>query len=149
VRENARRVGRLPLGIIVADARRPPFRPGTFDVVLLDAPCTGTGTFRRRPDGRWRITMRDLDALTRLQRELLRSAAQLVRRGGLLVYATCSIEAEENELQVEAFLEEMRDFEIDPSAAVAPEFLDRRGHLVVLPQHSGFDGAFAARLRRN
>ena len=149
VRENARRVGQLPLGIIVADARRPPFRPATFDAVLLDAPCTGTGTFRRRPDGRWRITMRDLEALARLQRELLRSAAQLVRRGGLLVYATCSIEAEENELQVEALLDEMREFEIEPSAAVPPEFLDRRGHLLVLPQRSGFDGAFAARLRRN
>ncbi|CAN5642634.1 16S rRNA (cytosine(967)-C(5))-methyltransferase RsmB [soil metagenome] len=148
VRENAARV-ELEGGVapVAADARRPPFRPA--EVVLLDAPCTGTGTIRRHPDGRWRLHPGDLDALTRLQRELLDAAAPLVQPGGWLVYSTCALEPEENELQVESFLERHPEFTPDPAAgAVDPALLDARGQLLVLPQRTGADGSFAARLRR-
>ena len=149
VRENAGRVGTGErLGVVVADGRHPPFRPA--DVVLLDAPCTGTGTLRRHPDGRWRVTPDDLAALAELQREMLDQAAALVRPGGWLVYSTCSLEVEENEVQVQDFLARNPGFVPDPpnGAGIGAELLDAGGRLLVLPQRAGVDGAFAARLRR-
>jgi 16S rRNA (cytosine967-C5)-methyltransferase len=118
--------------------------------VLLDAPCTGTGTFRRHPDGKWRVQPADLAALTRLQRELLDAAATIVRPGGLLVYSTCSIEPEENEQQVQAFLERQNGvFRLSPPSSWHDQTqLNDEGMLVILPQRHGFDGAFAARLER-
>jgi 16S rRNA (cytosine967-C5)-methyltransferase len=77
---------------------------GTFDRVLVDAPCSGTGTWRRNPDAKWRLTPDSVDHLVGLQASILASAARLTRPGGRLVYATCSLLAEENERQVEAFL---------------------------------------------
>jgi 16S rRNA (cytosine967-C5)-methyltransferase len=145
VKENARRVGR-PLGLVVADARRPPLRG--IDVILLDAPCSGTGTLARRPDARWRLEPGSLAGLAEVQREMLDAAAEAVRPGGLLVYSTCSLEAEENELQVDAFLARHADFRSEPSETVSPRFRDPRGRLFVTPQATGFDGAFAARLRK-
>lgn len=148
VRENAERAGeRGRLGGVVADGRFPPFR--SVDLVLLDAPCTGTGTLRRHPDGRWRVQPADLAALAALQRELLEAAAGLVRPGGWLVYSTCSLEPEENAVQVDAFLEGHPEFVLDPPDGGADAaLLDPRGMLVVLPQRVGTDGSFAARLRR-
>ncbi|HEX6371007.1 MAG TPA: 16S rRNA (cytosine(967)-C(5))-methyltransferase RsmB [Longimicrobium sp.] len=148
VRENAQRVGwGERIGGVVADGRHPPFR--AVDAVLLDAPCTGTGTFRRHPDGRWRVTPDDLASLTRLQDELLAAAAELVRPGGLLVYSTCSLEPEENELRIERFLAGRTGWALEPPAgAVDASLLDGAGRLCVLPQAQGVDGAFAARLRR-
>ena len=131
--------------LVVADARTPPFR--TADIVFVDAPCTGTGTLRRHPDGRWRLRHQDLDALTRLQREILESAANLVKVGGTLVYATCSLEAEENQDQIEWLLKTVPGFAVAPPSDF-PLRLDKRGFLHVFPQELGYDGAFAARLRR-
>jgi len=146
--ENAARVGwGGRVGAVVADGRQPPFRAA--DAVLLDAPCTGTGTFRRHPDGRWRVTPDDLAALVALQGQLLAAAAPLVRPGGVLVYSTCSLEREENEERVEDFLARNPEFEPSPPVGAVPaEVLDAAGRLCVLPQRQGVDGAFAARLRR-
>ncbi len=131
--------------LVVADARFPPVREA--GTVLVDVPCTGTGTLRRHPDGRWRVSQQHLRALTDVQRRILRGAAAAVPRGGLLVYATCALEPEENWGQVKRFLARHPDFRIEPGRA--PErFLDSHGCLEVLPHESGFDGAFAARLRR-
>lgn len=147
LRENVLRIGALPITLVVADARKPPVH--NADLLLIDAPCTGTGTLRRHPDGRWRIMPADLTALRILQRQILDAAAPCVRAGGHLVYSTCSIEPEENEQQVLGFIESHGEFEIDPArGAVARELIDDNGFLRVLPQHSGFDGAFAARLRK-
>jgi 16S rRNA (cytosine967-C5)-methyltransferase len=146
VKENARRVGR-PLALVVADARRPPLHP--LDVVLLDAPCTGTGTLARKPDARWRLEPASLRELVDVQREMLDAAAGVVRPGGVLVYSTCSLEREENESQVGAFLERHPEFRIDATDAVPARHLDAKGRLVVTPQASGFDGAFASRLRKS
>ncbi len=145
VRENARRTGR-PLGLVVADARRPPLRE--IDVVLLDAPCTGTGTLQRNPDARWRLHPTSLTELVALQREMLDAAAEVLPIGGLLVYSTCSLEAEENGEQVGAFLERRGGYRLEATDAVPPRYLDDHGCLAIEPWRTGFDGAYAARLRR-
>src|SRR6185503_286954 len=131
----------------VADARRPAIRHA--DVVLIDAPCTGTGTFRRHPDARWRLKPSDLAVMAALQREILRSASTVVPPGGLLVYSTCSLETEENDAQVERFLSDHPGWRLEPpiEGAVPLAVIDA-GRLRVLPQKHGTDGAFAARLRR-
>ncbi len=133
---------------VVLDAREAE-RLGTFDAVLVDAPCTGTGTFRRHPDARWRLRTSDIAVMAATQRTILRAAAEAVAPGGLLIYATCSLEPEENDSQVEAFLAEHPDWVLEPppEGAVPATVLDA-GRLRVLPQRHGTDGSFAARLRR-
>lgn len=91
---NARRLG-LDVPVVVADATRPPFRDQAFDRVLLDAPCSGLGVLRRRPDSRWRIRPSDMDDLVELQRRMIPAAAALVKPGGLLVYSVCTLTAAE------------------------------------------------------
>lgn len=145
LRQNAVRTG-TPLGLVVADGRRPPLR--AMDVVTLDVPCTGTGTLRRHPDGRWRLRPATLTELVRVQHELIDGAASLVAPGGLLVYSTCSLEPEENHEQVAAFRARNPDFRVEATDAVPARYRDAGGHLVVHPWRTGFDGAFAARLRR-
>ena len=85
--------------------------------MLVDAPCTGTGTWRRNPDAKWRLTPKDLAELTALQAEILDSAQRLVKPGGRLVYATCSLLREEDEAQVERFLAGHADFALVPVGA--------------------------------
>jgi 16S rRNA (cytosine967-C5)-methyltransferase len=146
--QNIARVDARNVFPVLADARHPPVRDA--DAVLLDAPCSGTGTFRRHPDARWRLKPSDLAVMGALQRALLRAAAGAVRPGGLLVYSTCSLEPEENDAQVESFLADQRGaftLEPPPEGAVPAGTLDA-GRLRVLPQRHGVDGAFAARLRR-
>ncbi|MEM8619581.1 MAG: transcription antitermination factor NusB [Actinomycetota bacterium] len=92
---NAARLG-VEMPVAVADGRRPPFTPETFDAVLLDAPCSGLGALRRRPDARWRITASGVDALVALQAELLDAAAALACPGGQLVYSVCTLTAAES-----------------------------------------------------
>ena len=132
---------------IVADARFPAVRD--VDVTLVDVPCTGTGTFRRHPDARWRLKPSDLAVLSSLQRSIIRAAAETVKPGGLLIYSTCSIEPEENDAQIDRFLADSPEWALEPppEGAVPAAVLDN-GRLRVLPQHHGTDGAFAARLRR-
>lgn len=146
LRENAQRPGAPPVHVFAGDARRPPLRAA--DAVLLDVPCTGTGTLRRHPDARWRIGPDDLAALVLLQREILEAASCLVRPDGILVYATCSLEEEENGGQVDAFLEAHPEFEPAPGGDVDASCLDAARRLFVRPQEHGTDGAFAARMRR-
>ncbi len=145
--ENARRLEIGTLHTYVADARFPAIRP--VDLVLVDAPCTGTGTFRRHPDARWRLKISDLAVMASIQRGVLRSAASIVKPGGLLVYSTCSLEPEENDEQIEHFLKDNPGWKLDPPPeGVVPASVLDRGLLRVLPQRHGTDGAFAARLRR-
>ncbi len=138
----------LDVCLLRMDARAPAI--GQARTVLLDAPCTGTGVLRRRPDARWRLSQDKLDSLVALQSELLEAMARVVEPGGLLVYATCSLEPEENEGQVERFLARHRDFrrEEPEPAWVREESTDERGDLRVLPWQWDTDGAFASRLRR-
>jgi 16S rRNA (cytosine967-C5)-methyltransferase len=144
---NERRLETTNVFPFVGDARHPAVAP--VDAALIDVPCTGTGTFRRHPDARWRLKISDLAVMSALQKTLIRAAAKVVKPGGLLVYSTCSLEPEENDEQVDSFLSENPDWilEAPPEGSVAPELLDG-GRLRVLPQRHGTDGAFAARLRR-
>ena len=87
---------------------------GAFDRVLVDAPCTGTGTWRRNPDGRWTLQPKDLEELVPKQAAILDAASRLVKPGGGLIYATCSVLPAENERQIEAFLQRHPEFEVVP-----------------------------------
>ncbi|HEY7395798.1 MAG TPA: 16S rRNA (cytosine(967)-C(5))-methyltransferase RsmB [Gemmatimonadaceae bacterium] len=145
--ENAHRLEIETIHAYVADARFPAI--SNVDLALVDAPCTGTGTFRRHPDARWRLKISDVAVMSSVQRTILKAAADVVRPGGLLVYSTCSLEPEENDEQVERFMNEHPDWKLDPppDGAVPATVLDN-GLLRVLPQRHGTDGAFAARFRR-
>ena len=144
---NQRRLESVNLLPFVGDARNPAIRP--VDAVLIDVPCTGTGTFRRHPDARWRIKVSDIAVMSALQKLILRAAAKVVKPDGLLIYSTCSLEPEENDAQVDSFLSDNLNWILEPppEGSVTPELLDG-GRLRVLPHRHGTDGAFAARLRR-
>jgi 16S rRNA (cytosine967-C5)-methyltransferase len=132
---------------LVADGNAPPFT-GFFDKVLLDAPCTATGVLHRHPEARWIRSAGDLERLVKVQSTLLDSAAKLVGSGGYLVYATCSLEPEENELQVDKFLSRHPHFVKDHCPVAVPEkFIDNDGYLKITPFEHEMDGMFAARLR--
>ena len=126
-------------------------RKRSFDRVLVDAPCSGVGAWRRNPDARWLRKTRPLDSLLIVQADVLQRAARLVRPGGVLVYATCSLLPEENEAQVEAFLasNDGKDFALTPpDNFCAP--LDASGRFMRLTPHQhGCDGFFGAVLTRN
>jgi 16S rRNA (cytosine967-C5)-methyltransferase len=148
LRENLSRLG-LSATIAVADATLYEAEP--FDAVLLDAPCSATGTIRRHPDVAWAKAEDDIARLAELQGRLLDRAADLVRPGGRLVYCTCSLEPEEGEAQVEAFLARDPRFTRVPVQAGEVggrhDLIDPRGDLRTLPSH-GLDGFFASRLTR-
>jgi 16S rRNA (cytosine967-C5)-methyltransferase len=123
-----------------------PFAEGSFDRVLVDAPCTGTGTLRRNPEIRWRITAHDVQELSARQQRILSNAARLLRRGGRLVYSTCSVEPEENEHVLSRFLDENSDFR-QSSLSMGESF--ERERLVparIWPHKEGADGFFIASL---
>lgn len=145
--ESIKRLDATGIELVVMDARTPALGP--VDAVLLDAPCTGTGTFRRHPEARWRLKGGDIARMASAQRALLDSAANLVRPGGLLVYSTCSLEPEENDQPVDLFLSTHSQFTLEPPppGVVPPSVIDE-GRLRVLPHVHGTDGAFAVRLRR-
>lgn len=152
VSENLSRTG-LGAEVVVADAAA--WKDArTFDAVLLDAPCSATGTFRRHPDVLWVASPADVPKLAAVQATLLDSAARRVKAGGRLVYCTCSLEWEEGENQVAAFLARHNDFTLEPMTAGeggAPEAsLREDGTLRILPHHvpGGTDGFYVARLRK-
>jgi 16S rRNA (cytosine967-C5)-methyltransferase len=154
-------LARLRLGaeVVTADASR--WSPGaTFAAVILDAPCTATGTIRRHPDILRLKRAEDVRRMAELQSAMLGNAATLLQPRGVLVFCTCSLEPEEGEQQAQAFLATRGDFErvpIDPAEiAAAPEWITGLGDLRTLPFHlpqqpsefSGMDGFYAVRLRR-
>jgi 16S rRNA (cytosine967-C5)-methyltransferase len=157
LRQNLARL-KLTAETVVADATQ--WQAGPFDAVLLDAPCSSTGTIRRHPDIPWLKREDDIATLTTLQRSLLARAVELVKPGGLLVYCTCSLEPEECEAIVENLL--ARDSRLRRRAVAAAEvggcseLLTANGDLRTLPCHlpdatpqlGGMDGFYAARLER-
>lgn len=155
VDENMKRLG-FKIETLKKDAAK--FVPDDlFPNVLLDAPCTATGTVRRHPDVVHLKTRDDITSLSAVQSSLLDAAAAMTAPGGTLVYCTCSIEPEEGEEQINAFLERHEGFALD---VIAPEevggqegFLSKRGEIRTLPfvwdEHGGIDGFYAARLKKN
>jgi 16S rRNA (cytosine967-C5)-methyltransferase len=141
VAQNARRLG-VPVHTVIADGTAAPLPTGCADHVLLDAPCSGLGALRRRPDARWRITARDLHDLAALQGRLLGEAARLVRPGGTLTYSVCTLTAEESiDLAVPGGLV------ADTSPLAAPWRPFGHGHRL-LPQDADTDGMVVVRFTR-
>lgn len=135
VEENfSRRVFECFAGVAAASAANPPFPAESADLTLIDAPCSNTGVFRRRPDALWRFSESNLRELTETQRRVLAASAPLVAPGGILVYSTCSLETEENDSMIAAFLEDHPDFE-------------PLGDRLLVPSHE-HDGGYAAMLRK-
>ncbi len=139
VAENAARVGAELAGVVAADGLASPFRPRSFDHVLVDAPCSGLGVLRRRPDARWRIQPSNVEELADLQRRLLTAAADLVRPGGVLAYSVCTLTVEET-LGVDL----LRLHALPPPSGPWEPW--GRGARL-LPQTAGTDGMFLLRLR--
>lgn len=149
LRQNLERLG-LKAGVVVADAGTwTPPEPA--DVVLLDAPCSATGTLRRHPDIAHNKDAVDIATLARAQARLLDSGAGMVAPGGLLIYCTCSLEPEEGEAQVQPFLARNPEFRIEPIAAAEigglADAITADGNLRTRPDQ-GWDGFFAARFRK-
>ncbi len=142
-----RRWGAPHVLVVGADALRPPFRASSFDGVLLDAPCSGLGTMARHPDLRWRLRARDLPPSAERQAAMLASVAPLVKPGGLLVYAVCSVEPEENEGVLAPFLAGHPEFTPEELPPWASPFADRP-YVRMRPEAHPGDAFFAARLRR-
>jgi 16S rRNA (cytosine967-C5)-methyltransferase len=142
---NAARLG-LPMVLpLAADARRPPFRPGRFDRVVLDAPCSGLGTLRRRPDARWRIEADAVGALALLQRQMVDALVPLVRPGGTFVYSVCTLTSQETAGVDDHLTSAHPDLQVlDPPGEPWQPW--GRGALL-LPQVADTDGMFVLRLR--
>lgn len=122
------------------------------DAVIIDAPCTGSGTWRRNPDLKWRTTENDLAEIISVQKKILHHASRLVKQGGRLLYVTCSIYEQENEQQVEAFLSHSKKFKVVTKSKICfklfPEASGEDGMIHLTPHKDGTDGFFAALLHR-
>ncbi len=125
-----------------------PAQPKDEEVVLVDAPCSGTGSLHREPDQKWKLSAKKVTELAVIQRELLDQVAGTVRAGALIVYATCSLLREENEDQVQAFLQRHPDFQLEDAATVLPAEACREGYLRAFPHRLPGGGFFGARLRK-
>jgi 16S rRNA (cytosine967-C5)-methyltransferase len=153
MRVEAARLGLGSISPLRADATRAPFRPeARFDRILLDAPCSGLGTLRQHPEIRWRRAPRDIAAAGRRQGLLLAALLDLLRPGGVLVYAVCSVLRAENEDVVAAALGGRDDIARESAAECLPSearhLVDEHGALRTLPHRGGLDGFYAVRLRR-
>ncbi len=146
------RLGLTSITVRAADARNTDVPPESMEYALLDAPCSGTGSLRRQADARWHKTPEGLLSLTALQRELLEAAARACKPGGILLYCTCSLEPEENEEIVNAFLAAHPDWARDPAGikhkSLPEGAQDDAGDVRLLPQRDNTDGFYAARLMR-
>ncbi|MBW3614329.1 MAG: rRNA cytosine-C5-methyltransferase [Actinobacteria bacterium] len=146
VAENSRRLNRPEVATYVGDGRRPPLRPETFDRVLVDAPCTGLGVLRRRPDARWRVLPEAVEELAQLQRQLVTAALELVRPGGVLAYSVCTLTNAET-TDIDDWLAEEHP-ELSPEPPPEPPWETAGRGARLLPQARGSDGMFLLRLRR-
>lgn len=151
VREAAARQGLKNIQTVMLDAEAAPlpFADNSFARVLIDAPCTGTGTLRHNPEIRWRMTPADIVELAARQRRILAHVARLVSGGGRLIYSTCSVEPEENEQLAAAFLETHRDFSVVPPPNVPGHLLTADGAAArTWPHRDDTDGFFIAAFER-
>jgi 16S rRNA (cytosine967-C5)-methyltransferase len=151
-----RSVAALPPGVVAvvaADGTQPVWTPGQFDRVLVDAPCSGLGALRRRPESRWRRTAADLDELVPLQARLLKAALDAARPGGLVAYVTCSPVLRETTGVVSDVLASRSDAELIDASAVLPQVSDAAasmpGTVQLWPHRHGTDAMFLALLRRS
>lgn len=147
IRENCRRLSVANVYPVCADALAPPFRPGVFDKVLLDAPCSGLGTLRRHPEIKWRATAESSGQLAVLQRAMLRKAVHLCKNGGLIIYSVCTLTPEET---VDVVSEIAGEGECVPEDG--PELFNTwktaKGQYQTNPADAAWDGFFLTRFRK-
>jgi 16S rRNA (cytosine967-C5)-methyltransferase len=144
IKQNAKRLGLEIIHPQAADGLIfDPEASKAYDRVLLDAPCSGLGIIRRKPEIRYKRTMEDVLALTAIQTQLLENASHYVRPGGILVYSTCSVEKDENECRVNAFLETHPEFQL-----VQTPWSDEDGYIRRYPHMHQTDGFFIAKMTR-
>jgi 16S rRNA (cytosine967-C5)-methyltransferase len=152
VSEAARRLGIDIIKTELTDAAvEAPKDAGVFDRVLLDAPCTGLGIIRRKPDIKWARETKEMKSISQLQRLLIRNVSKAVKPGGIIVYSTCTMLPSENEDVVNEFVNENHEFELDDIKTYLPDALAKHSHngmLQLYPDRDGIDGFFIARIRR-
>lgn len=154
ITDQAQRLGITTIQTLAQDGRQLPqqFPPASFDAILLDAPCSGLGVLRRRPEIKWRRQQSDFAELKQLQQQLLAAACTLLKPGGHLLYSTCTFEQSENQDQITAFLEDHPDVHLDQKwlmhlpHEVQEKAIIGDGWMQILPQHFHSDGFFLARL---
>jgi 16S rRNA (cytosine967-C5)-methyltransferase len=149
VREACERLGVGSVTAVALNAEAGlPFEDGAFDRVLVDAPCTGTGTLRHNPEIRWRLAPENINELASVQSRILAEASRVVRRGGRLVYSTCTVEREENEGVVEAFLRAHTEFKQVEATPAPARLLLASGATRTWPHRDDVDGFFVAAFER-
>ncbi len=153
LRDNATRLGITCIQPYHADAGRDLDNSlsGPYDRILVDAPCSGLGTLRAHPEIKWHRNEADLQRLSLLQSKLLDRVAWHLKRGGILVYATCTLTREENEQNLESFLMRHDEFELEDAARYLPteaQYMTKGKYFQALPQRDNTDGFFAARLKK-
>ena len=159
--ENAQRLGIRSIRTGLSDARNPDMSitgpEKSYDIVLADVPCSGLGLLLRKPDIRLTITFDRIAALLKVQEEILFESSRFVKPGGILMYCTCTINPEENEKRVDAFLRDNPDFTPEPLDRLLPQTLISsprhaeqalRGNILLLPDEDSCDGFFIAKMRR-
>ncbi|MFN3568358.1 MAG: RsmB/NOP family class I SAM-dependent RNA methyltransferase, partial [Caldimicrobium sp.] len=158
LKENFKRLGlkepKVYVGDVIEKVKEMEVR--VFDKVLIDAPCTGTGVIRKHPDIKWARSEKDFLEIPKRQLRLLEGLSPYVKKGGIIVYATCSLEPEENEAVIEAFLKNNPQFQIDPPLPVLKKFcgdnikelIEEGLYLKTYPHKHSLDGFFAVRLVR-
>lgn len=143
IADNVSRLGAADVAVLVADGREPPYRPGVFDRVLLDAPCSGLGVLRRRPDARWRIQPDDVARLAALQKLLVDAAVPLLKPGGVLVYSVCTLTLAES-VGIDKHLAESHPG-LTPLAPPGPPWEPFGRGARLLPQTIDTDGMYLLR----
>lgn len=155
IKERIRRAGADNIQVHAIEDEHDQFikrHKASADRVLVDAPCSGSGTWRRNPDLKWRFSSQELIDILSLQQSILKSAARLVKPGGRLIYATCSVLLEENEQQIEKFLSEIKHFRVVPAGKIWDKQHPgpvNKPYFRVTPHQDGVDGFFAAVLERS
>lgn len=145
VAANAAKTGAFLAGVVAADGHHPPFRPHSFDRVLVDAPCSGLGVLGRRADARWRVGPSDVEELAHLQAELVRAAFNLVRPGGVVVYSVCTMSKAETVAIDDLVAQEHPDAEAIP--ITDPRWRSHSRGALVLPQDHNTDAMFVAKYK--
>jgi len=147
VQENIHRLGLKQIEVAELDASHQEMIES--NKILLDVPCSGTGVLNRRPDARWKRQPSDIISLTSIQSNILRNSWKYLRPGGLLVYATCTLEPEENWQLVDSVIEQLEGARVE---AIDDEkykpYIDERGALSTLPWSHDMDGMFAVKIRK-
>lgn len=148
VQNSVQRLGVGKTKVVAADASTYS-DPVPFDRILVDAPCTGLGLIRRKPDSKWKKEPKDIRLLSEIQLSILENVSKLLKKDGVMVYSTCTIEWEENQAVVKTFLSRHPEFQVEPAdKLVDRDLVGREGFIEVYPHRYDMDGGFAARLRK-